>query len=358
MALMLTLWNFPSETSESPAFDATIPVVDMNDYFKEETRDRFISKVAEALHTVGFFAVVNPGIAVEDLERGYAASMDFFLHPLEQKLECYKASINGQRGYVPSETAQGNSVKDCKEFYHIGRKSNIWPTWMNFQEPMENLIKALDIHSEILQIAFAKALGENERFLIDMTETGECLIRALHYPPNPNPSVPWAAQHTDIDLFTILPMATEEGLQVFHEGQWIDVRVPKDAFIVNGGDKLQNLSNGYFKSSLHRVVAKPGLERFSIVYFVHPRDNDPMDPLPQAVSMTGGVKRYPEATSLELLACRLRELGLASPALLQFEKESGIMERIQALVDSGDAADPVKLTYEVWQKSQNTEEAN
>lgn len=353
MALIFTLCNFSSGGLEGAAFDSTIPVVDMNDYLKEETRDKFISEVAEALHTVGFFAVINPGIDVEALERGYAASRDFFNAKEHLKYECFNAENNGQRGYVPSENAQGNKVKDFKEFYHIGRKANIWPHWMEFQKPMEEMMKAMDRHSECLQIAFARALGQHDRFLIDMTEEGECLVRTIHYPPNPNPEVPWAAQHTDIDLFTILPMASEEGLQVFYDGKWIDVRVPEDAFIVNGGDKLQNLSNGYFKSSLHRVIAKPGLERFSIVYFIHPRDSDPMDPLDHAVSMTEGVKRYPAATSLELLACRLRELGLASPALLQFEQECGIMGRIEKLVEEGVAADPVLLTYKIWKESQN-----
>jgi hypothetical protein len=145
-------------------------------------------------------------------------------------------------------------------------------------------------------------------------------------------------------------MATEEGLQVFHNGQWIDVRVPEKAFIINGGDKLQNLTNGYFKSSLHQVVAKPNLERYSIVYFVHPRDDDSVSPTSNAIAMTGGVQRFPEATSLELLACRLRELGLASPSMLQFEKDSGILERIKTLVDQGTAAPSVKITYELSQK--------
>jgi hypothetical protein len=124
---------------------------------------------------------------------------------------------------------------------------------------------------------------------------------------------------------------------------------------VNVGDKLQNLTNGLFKSSVHQVKVKPNVERYSIVYFVHPRDSDPMGPTANAVALTGGVTRYPEATSLELLAVRLREIELADPNLKKFERECGIRERIEALVASGNAAEPVKLTHSLLMKNYSVE---
>jgi hypothetical protein len=77
-----------------------------------------------------------------------------------------------------------------------------------------------------------------------------------------------------------------------------------------------------------------------------------MDPIPSCIALTGGICRYPKASSLELLASRLRELGLASPELLEFEQNSGILEKIQELVETGVAADPVKMTYSIWKKNQ------
>jgi len=329
-------------------FHATIPIVDMQDFYNPLTKQQFIDQVATAMHEVGFFAVINPGIDEIALEQSYQASQHFFSSSLQDKKEIFDPLLNGQRGYVLSETAQGFKEKDYKEFVHIGRDGNLWPNWIDLQTPMEKLIEMLDHHSEVLQQAFALAIGENEDYFIEQTKTGSCLLRALHYPPNPTPGRMWAAKHTDIDLFTILPMATEEGLQVYYQNEWIDVKVPPNSFIVNGGDKLQNLTNGYFKSSLHQVVSKPNVERYSIVYFVHPRDQDSVSPTKKSIEMTGGFQQYPEASSLELLACRLRELGLASPELLKFEKQSGIMERIRVLVDEGVAAEPVQLTYNLW----------
>ncbi len=336
-------------------FHSTIPVVDMRDFCDPEKKAHFVQQVSEALQKVGFFAVINPGIDQAALTKAYEASREFFRASQELKNHIYDPKNNGQRGYVPSETAQGHDNKDYKEFLHIGRGSNLWPKWMQLEVPMMNLISTLDTHSELLQRAFALAIGEEENYFVNTTKNGECLLRALYYPRNPASNMHWAAPHTDIDLFTILPMATEDGLQLFHNEQWIDVRVPKDAFIVNGGDKLQNLTNGYFKSALHRVVSKQPVDRYSIVYFVHSRLSDSMSPTPRCIQLTGGVQRYPDATSLELLASRLRELGLASPVLLEYEQESGIMERTRRLVESGAAATPVQATYAEWIRSKKGE---
>lgn len=333
-------------------FEPTIPVLDLHDFLQEETKQTFIDNLSKAMHEVGFFALVHPHIPLKTLNDAYEASQTFFQEDLEKKSEIFKPSLDGQRGYIPGENAQGSKQKDLKEFLHIGRKENLWPSWMDLETPFENLMACLDENSNLLQKAFALAMGEPEDFLIEMTQQGECLLRALHYPPGPVPGTVWAGEHTDIDLFTILPMATEEGLQVFHEGRWIDVKVPADAFIINCGDMLQNMTNGFFKSSLHRVEARPNKERYSIVYFIHPRAEDPMGPRPSAIQTTGGIQRYPQATRIELLATRLREIGLAGPALLEREKNSGVMERIQELVESGAAAEPVRKTYSIWKESQ------
>jgi hypothetical protein len=145
-------------------------------------------------------------------------------------------------------------------------------------------------------------------------------------------------------------MSTEEGLEVLHEGKWIRVKVPKDAFIINCGDMLENLSNGYFKSSVHRVVSQPNKERFSIVYFVHPKYGDRLDPLASCIRLTGGVQRFPDAAGLDMLAHRLVEIGLASEELKAFDAQSGYMEKIEDLVAKGVASPAVEKTHSVWQK--------
>ncbi len=339
---MTTLFAFTSSASSDEAvFDSTIPVLDMNEYFDSDTKDKFVADLYDALKEVGFFAVINTGVDPEILDQGYRSCFNFFSLPHEEKMKSFSLAADGQRGYVPGESAKGSSRGDFKEFYHVGREGsadimkalgvwkNIWPEGVKLKEPLNHLFQALREYMDPLEMAMAEAIGAPSDLFTNMTEDGDLLLRAIHYPANPPEGSIWAAEHTDIDLFTILPRATAEGLQVKNrQGEWIDVRVPEGAFIINGGDMLENITNGEFRSGLHRVVAKgDGYERYSIVFFVHPRSMDNLDPLPSCIARTGGVRKYPRATRLELLAERLADLGLASPSMLEFLSESSLMER-------------------------------
>jgi isopenicillin N synthase-like dioxygenase len=337
----------------SDLFHSSIPVIDMNLYESPSTKEEFIQKFADALHDIGFCAIVNTGMDHQVLNEAYDMSIQFFKSSLEKKLEIHDPKVNGQRGFIFSENAQGFKATDLKEFIHIGYESNLWPSWINIQTPFENLLQHLDIHSQKLQTALSLFMGQDENFLFEMTKKGDSVLRALYYPQTSIKDRIWAAEHTDIDLFTILPMATEEGLQVLYNGQWLDVQVPENCFIINCGDMLENMSNGYFKSSVHRVISKGNnKERFSIVYFVHPRDEDQLDPLSYCVEMTGGVARFPTANRLEMLAHRLVEIGMASEELKHYDARSGYMDRIADLVNNENAAPAVTKTYNIWKSSQ------
>jgi len=332
-------------------FPSSIPVVDMQNFENMDTRHRFIEDISNALHNYGFFAVSNPGVELDILREAYNTSKIFFQSNLKKKREIHDPKSNGQRGYVLSERAQGEKAKDLKEFIHIGHANNLWPSWMDLQNPMENILNSLYIHQNKIEKALSLALQQEESFLESKTVNSSSLMRALYYPKNNRNDKTWAAAHTDIDLFTILPISSYKGLQVFVDGVWIDVVIPPDCFIVNGGDMLENLSNGYFRSSNHRVVSMaPDADRYSIVYFVHGHDQADFSPLPLFVEKTGGIQRYPQATEMELLAHRLVELGLAGDALIKLDAESGYMERVSELVQNGQASASVQKTYDTWKR--------
>ena len=334
--------------AEDEVFPNSIPVVDMRLFDKKETRLEFIEQFASALHEIGFCALINTEFNDKALEVAYRSVQTFFKSSQDKKKEISFPNLSGQRGFVLSEIAQGEKNKDVKEFLHFGLNRNYWPTWMNLQEPIEELIFNLNQYAEKIEQAISIFLGQNEQFLSSKTKHGDSLLRALYYPLNDNKQQFWAAEHTDIDLFTILPMSTEAGLQVLYKEQWIDVKVPKGAFIINCGDMLENLSNGYFKSSVHRVISQKGKERFSIVYFVHPGKDEDISPLHEAVNISGGVKKFPDTTQKEMLAHRLVELGIASQEIIEYDANSGYIEKIQQLIEDGTAAVAVQKTYKNW----------
>jgi isopenicillin N synthase-like dioxygenase len=313
--------------------DNTIPVINMQDFFDPALHDKFVAELADALHTMGFVAVINPGIDIKTLDTAYDVAANFFGKELSYKIQVNDPKLSGFRGYVLSEVAKDHNVKDYKEFYHIGRNDNLWPEQMpEFSESMSNLYQVLEKLTIPFQQAISEALGQHKDFIPDMTTDSHSLLRALHYPANVPQDTVWAAPHTDIDLFTVLPRATGPGLQLKNAaGDWIDVVVPEDAFIINAGDMLQNLSNGVFKSSMHRVVnLDTTKERYSMVFFVHPGSEVDVSPLPSHVQKVGKAL-YPQAREKDLLAERLTDLGLASPTMMLELYRSGLVGRMQQL---------------------------
>jgi isopenicillin N synthase-like dioxygenase len=85
-----------------------------------------------------------------------------------------------------------------------------------------------------------------------------------------------AAAHGDINLLTILPAATEPGLQVLgKDNAWHDVPRDFGLLIINIGDMLAEASGGYYPSTVHRVLNPTGeaakKPRISLPLFLHPR---------------------------------------------------------------------------------------
>jgi isopenicillin N synthase-like dioxygenase len=337
-------------TAPQEHFDIRIPVVDMEDFYKPEKQDAFINTLYKALTEIGFFAVRNTGVDRDVIKKAYAQSETFFQRDAEYKMRCFLPNGHGQRGFVPGETAKGNRTKDFKEFYHIGRElppeelmkwnlaPNVWPDQEGYKDAMVTLYSELEKYVIPLQEAIVMTINKNATSKIpletlnQMTEHGESLLRPIYYPALPQEQIAsldlvWAAEHTDIDLLSILPFATEKGLQVEINGQWLSVVVPDDAFVVNAGDFLRNLTNGLFVSAKHRVMAQePNKPRYSMVLFVHPMADTSLAPLGACIEQTGGVQKFAPGTRLEFLWERLLELNIA-PNLLEPYSKTGHTER-------------------------------
>ncbi|HEY5946998.1 MAG TPA: 2OG-Fe(II) oxygenase family protein, partial [Kofleriaceae bacterium] len=151
----------------------------------------------------------------------------------------------------------------------------------------------------------------------DMAKDSDTIVRVLYYPPVGKDVAPGAvrsAAHEDINLITLLSGATADGLELLRrDGTWMPVHTGFDTIVVDAGDMLQNVTNGLYKSTTHRVVnpADAGSERFSIPCFIHARLDVDLSPLPSCVARTGGTAKYPRITAGEYLEQRLREIGLA-----------------------------------------------
>ena len=313
----------------------SIPVIDFEDYTSgdEHRISQFIAKVGDSLKDIGFFALKNHGIPLELIEDAYYQGDEFFNLDESKKQSYLQPEISHQRGYTAFgiEHAKDNSAPDLKEFWQSGRThdslksspnypQNVWPndSVPKFQETMDGLFIRMEKLSSELLSACSIYLEKDRDWLSEMTDNGNTIMRIIHYPPLGDNVIPGAvrsAAHEDINFITLLVTATADGLEVMdHDGSWIKVEGDARYIIVDSGDMIQNLTNGLFKSTTHRVVnpSSNSVRRFSMPMFVHPRNQIDLTPKPEFIAMTGGETLYPSITAGEYLHQRLVEIGLAS----------------------------------------------
>lgn len=318
----------------------SIPILDLDHYRhgSKSKRAAFVRLLGQALEQIGFFALENHGVDRNLIQQAYRCAEAFFALPDGTKQTYELPQLHGQRGFTRfgREHAKDHPVPDLKEFWHVGREGdprsgtspllpNVWPAELpDFQPTMTGLYQQLDACGEILLEACALYLGQPKQRLAQMTTHSDTILRVIHYPPIP-PDAPVqslrSAPHEDINLITLLCEATEPGLELLQaNGEWLPIPAIPGQIIVDTGDMLQNLTNGLFKSTTHRV-SNPECNsqtdpdgnrhrRFSMPFFIHPRANVDLTPLPECVARTGGIPRYPSLTAGEYLTQRLQEIGL------------------------------------------------
>tara|TARA_B100001123_G_C15220105_1_gene990896 strand:+ start:458 stop:1399 length:942 start_codon:yes stop_codon:yes gene_type:complete len=304
--------------------------LDLHDF--DKNRDEFVNTMGKALEDIGFFALKGHGIDFELLSQCYKNSEEFFKQDQEIKSKYEKTEIHCQRGYTRfgKEHSKDNPAPDLKEFYQLGRTldtdhpnyddflHNIWPNEIpSLKNNLEELYSKLEECSYKLLDACSIYLGMPIEWLSSMAKDGNTILRVIHYPPLPenrDPNSVRSAQHEDINFITLLCASTESGLEVMdHDGTWFKVETGPEYIVVDTGDMIQNLTNGLFKSTTHRVVNpnNSSSRRFSMPMFVHPRNEIDLTPLPKFIEMTGGEQKYQNITAGEYLHQRLVEIGLA-----------------------------------------------
>ena len=236
----------------------------------------------ESLHRTGFGVLKNHPLSQALVTGIYNEWLEFFGTDAKQRYPYNAEKLDGYFSTAVSETAKGNTVKDNKEFFHI------FP-WGRY--PAEVSDAARRYYQEGSQLAatllaWVEACSPPEvraKYSMPLPDMiagcDQTLLRVLHYPPlrgDEPPGSERAAAHGDINLLTILPAATEPGLQVLGtDKEWHDVPCDFGLLIVNIGDMLEEASGHYYPSTTHRVLNPSGDGRFksrvSLPLFLHPR---------------------------------------------------------------------------------------
>lgn len=310
----------------------------MTEYFRPisfklwfEDKDAFASALGQSFRETGFAVISDHPIDQSVIDRAIAASKSFFELPAETKEKYHDAAGGRQRGYTPfgTENAKGAKAADLKEFWHTGRdladdspyratmKQTPPVTEVDaFDEATRAFYQTMDEFGAHLLRAVALHLGLSETWFDDKVDSGNSILRLLHYPPQENPppkGTVRAGAHEDINVITLLLGAEEAGLQALHRsGEWLDVNPPAGSLVINCGDMLQRLTGGVLPSTTHRVLnpapERARFPRYSTPFFLHFNQDVLIEALPQCIEEGG--KAEPAITAQDYLMERLREIGL------------------------------------------------
>ena len=301
--------------------EVSVPIVDVTALFHYEEGTEFgrdlkavINAIDEALRSCGVFLLTAQDFKAPGyLQRFLEAARILFQLPIDQK-ESVSIESNELRGYLSMGSESGlESIYEPKEGFAYGfdwtkeklryktndmQIDNVWPATLqendrrNLNRFFQLSTKLATLISHSLESFLQETYNEedskgNERStLSNIADDGDTisLMRLFHYfakNSSDYEAVLGSSPHTDWGYLTIILQDDVGGLQFLYENEWINVPAIPGTLVVNGGDFLQLLSRGRYKSPIHRVVCptEEQGERYSFVYFYYPGYDTEFDQL-------------------------------------------------------------------------------
>lgn len=279
-----------AQKETKPGLD-TLPVLDLSLLDQgEDARQDFLAQLRNATHEVGFFYLVGHAMPTELLEGIFDQARAFFALPLQDKMEIEMKNSPHFRGYtrVGGEFTRGQI--DWREQIDFGTERPVVedpnaPAYMRLDGPnqwpsalpsLQEICTRWDAHcmriARRLMSAWAESLGSPADTFDDaIGERPSTLTKLVRYPGRKERGQGVGA-HKDPGMLTLLMVEPgKEGLQVEHQGHWVDAPPVPGAFVVNIGELLEHATDGYLKATMHRVVAPAAAEeRLSVPFFFNP----------------------------------------------------------------------------------------
>ena len=270
----------------------SLPILDFSQLDAgAEPAAAFRAELLRVTHEVGFFYLTGHGVDAELTAELLRVSREFFALPDDQKLALENIHSPQFRGYTRVGGELTANAVDWREQIDIGvdraevaRTSgtpdywrlegpNLWPESLPELEAV-----ALRWNAELSRIAlrllraWALALGSPENIFDDAFASRPFpLTKIVRYPGQPE-RAQGVGEHRDGGVLTLLLVEPgKDGLQVEHNGDWIDAPPLDGAFVVNIGEMLELATDGYLKATLHRVFSpEDGSDRISVPFFFNP----------------------------------------------------------------------------------------
>lgn len=316
----------------------TLPILDLRDFTEgtKNQRDQFVLRLRETAHDIGFFYLRGLNINTTAKNQLFSLSRQFFNLSFKEKVALDMSNSPHFRGYTREGEELTRGAYDWREQLDVGAEREVLPclphdpAWKRLQGPNQWPAQLPGLKPALLQLqetftqaslhvlrALSLALGQDETaFVQAFADTPVQHMKVIRYPGRlSSHSQQGVGAHKDSGCLTFVLQHQQQGLQVHHQGAWVDVHPIEDTVVVNLGEVLEILTNGYLRATLHRVQSPAlGQDRLSIAFFLSPRLEASLPPLvlpPELASVARGVELDPvnpllPHTGQNLLKGRLR----------------------------------------------------
>ncbi|XP_027368299.1 flavanone 3-dioxygenase 3-like [Abrus precatorius] len=253
------------------AFDDEIPTVDYSILFSDDPDQQFLAleKLSHACHEYGFFYLVNHTIPDKVLDNVLKGFSDYFDPTTIDERRVYRKNAPSDKIRWDLNSYTGENREYLKVIAHPQYHAPASPSH-SISKILEEYHKAMRMIVVGLARAVSKTLGFEENYIEKAfnLKSGFDVMAMNLYPPNSRSKgsigIP---EHTDPGFVVTLTQDVNGGLQILsHQGKWINVYIPHHAILIQLGDHLEILTNGKYKSHIHRVIVDNNkVQRISVV---------------------------------------------------------------------------------------------
>ncbi|KAL9230416.1 hypothetical protein vseg_005770 [Gypsophila vaccaria] len=285
------------------------PVIDLSGFTTrdESATRKAVELIKEACLNHGFFQVVNHGIDKKLLDEAYKSVGHFFKRPTSEKAHALKKK-GDVWGLAIAHSDRFTSNMPWKETfsfpYHAKGSDNIVTDYftstmgLNFEQTgrvYQKYCREMHRLSMVILELLAISLGVEGDFFTNFYEDERSIMRMNYYPPCAEPNlVLGTGPHCDPTSLTVLYQDHVGGLEVFVDDKWQSIEPRPDALVINIGDTIMAMTNGMYKSVLHRAVVSGNVERVSMAFFLCPREDKVVRP--PAKLIENEPRNYPDFT--------------------------------------------------------------
>ncbi len=273
---------------------SAVPTIDL----AQATEPKTLQAIDAACRDHGFFLLRGHGIDTQ-IQQMWAQADAFFNQPRAAKLSVGRTATQPLGYYDRELTKQKRDLKEVFDFTLPSKPVNQWPdTPAQFKPALEDFYAACsDLAETTLALVFkalADSIGEAAvtNLALPQGDTKTSNARLNYYPVSDPLSADEQQKttalgdmalhhHTDPGVLTLLLQDNTGGLQTQSTADgWIDVPPQPGTVVVNLGDAMQVWTNDHYKAAVHRVTPMRGKARYSTPYFLNPRADAILEPLP------------------------------------------------------------------------------